>query len=474
MSFALRESINRLRSHGTDDSSVEAKRATGGLPESLPSTISAFANRPGGGLILLGLDEADGFQPVAVDAVLLSHQTADLCRQSLEPPPHVEIQIHEFEGQSIVSIEVSELERGSKPCRVRSGRFQGVWIRSFDGDYRASELEEQALYATRIAPTHDQAIAERARSDDLDADSIARFLAARRAAAPSNSRVTKMTDDELLHASSVLHDGQPTVGGLLALGRHPQRIFPGYHIRAVLRTSNATEVRAADAPRIEGPIPEMIDAVVNWVSRSSPVAIRDLGNGRVVNEPLWPLDAVREIVGNALLHRDLSWSINEPVMLWLSPTELVIRNPGGLYGIRVDELGLRGVTPARNASLMSIATYTAMPDNSRTVEQLATGIPTIRRAFDDRRYPVPKFVDDAIRFTVICRSRPAEPTTLTKAAKGVLSALSDESHSVETLAAHLGRSEQTVRRDLRRLAEAGLVTVEGGRGRRTGYRLRAQ
>lgn len=66
--------IARLRALGTDDSSVEAKRAAGGLPESLASTMCGFANRPGGGIILLGIDETNGFRAVAIDAPALSRQ----------------------------------------------------------------------------------------------------------------------------------------------------------------------------------------------------------------------------------------------------------------------------------------------------------------------------------------------------------------------------------------------------------------
>lgn len=57
MATDLREMIAELRSAGGDCADIEVKSAAGGLPQSLTSTLSALANLPGGGTIILGLDE---------------------------------------------------------------------------------------------------------------------------------------------------------------------------------------------------------------------------------------------------------------------------------------------------------------------------------------------------------------------------------------------------------------------------------
>ncbi len=461
-----------LRVLGTDTSGVEAKRAVGGLPENAIATICAFANRPGGGILLLGVDEAAGFRGVAIDAPALSRQIADLSRQLLDPPPGIDIEICVLDGHEIVVVSVSETAPGAKPCRVRSGRRQGVWIRTFDGDYKASALDEQALFATRLAPNHDRAAVNGSTINDLDGDQLEKYLRSRRTAAAPASRLRSMSDEDLLHASSVLVDGRPTTAAVLALGVFPQQFLPGVHVRAVHRTGDS-ELRALDAPRIEGSIPEMIEATIDWVARRSGTAIRGSGSGHVSNEREWPPDAVRELVGNALLHRDLSWSINEPVMVTLSPGELILRNPGGLYGVTVEELGTRGVTPARNATLMSIAAHVPLPNGDRTVEQLATGIPTILSAFEQRRYPRPLFVDDAVRFTAVCRSTLADGEAYSDSISALLVELGDSIATVEELAMRLGRSQPVIRRDLRRLVADDVVRDQGRRGRQTLYRRTA-
>jgi ATP-dependent DNA helicase RecG len=464
--------IARLRALGTDDSSVEAKRATGGLPESLASTICGFANRPGGGIVLLGIDENNGFRSVAIDAPTLSRQAADLSRQILDPPARLDIGIVSFESHDVVMIDVSETPAGAKPCRVHSGRHQGVWIRSFDGDYKASALEEQALYAGRVAPHHDQQPVDRSSTSDLDSKQVERYLQSRRLAAARRSRIKRMSDNELLHASGVLVDGVPSLAAFLVLGVFPQRLFPGIHVRAQHQSSDPS-LRALDAPRIDGSIPEMIEATVDWVTSRSGTAIRGSRNGRVIDELEWPPEAVRELIGNALLHRDLSWSANEPVVVTLRSGRLIVRNPGGLYGITVSELGRRGITPAKNATLVSIATHVTLPGGERTVEQLATGIPTILSAFENRKYPKPLFVDDAVRFTVVCRSVPIVAPKSGGVAGSILSELGDETLNVDQLSSRLGRSAGVVRRSLRELADSGAVLVVGKEGKQKLYRRTA-
>jgi ATP-dependent DNA helicase RecG len=55
-----------LLHEGGDTAEVEAKRAAGGFPDSALPTISAFANTPGGGTIIFGLDESADFAAVGV------------------------------------------------------------------------------------------------------------------------------------------------------------------------------------------------------------------------------------------------------------------------------------------------------------------------------------------------------------------------------------------------------------------------
>jgi ATP-dependent DNA helicase RecG len=52
--------VASLRAAGGDTTAVEVKSAAGGIPQTLASSLSAFANLPGGGRIILGLTKRPG------------------------------------------------------------------------------------------------------------------------------------------------------------------------------------------------------------------------------------------------------------------------------------------------------------------------------------------------------------------------------------------------------------------------------
>ena len=59
--------VAELRKFGSEATSVEVKRAAGGLPKSARETLSSFSNTPGGGTLVLGLDEASGFAALGLE-----------------------------------------------------------------------------------------------------------------------------------------------------------------------------------------------------------------------------------------------------------------------------------------------------------------------------------------------------------------------------------------------------------------------
>lgn len=488
--------IEELRTSRGDRTDVEVKAAKGGLPRSLESSLSALANLPGGGLIVLGLDESAGFVPVGLNKVQQLKQALGNRARNYLPPVQLTIDDAKVDGVPVVVATVHECDPSAKPCRVRStGR---AYLRSYDGDYELSDIEEQAFLAARKAPHLDRQAVSGTNKDDLDRESVAAWMDAIRsdsAAALGRFR----DDDELLRRAGIVSaSGELSVAGLLVFGAYPQLHRPRYVVQAAAAPlpGDPPGTRARNVATFDGPIPVILAGVQRWVAQnmSSVVAGDPSGDVRTVYD--YPLEAVRELVTNALVHRDLdAWSEGLAVEVRLRGDRFVVTNPGGLYGITVDRLGKEHVTSARNQRLVSLCQHARLPGrDARVIEGLATGLPKVAAELASAGLPPAQFIDEGIRFTVVLRSvardatvRPAslslqaavpavQPTTVAvELPEGshlatVYTALTKPA-TAQDLATATGLKPTSVRTALHALrTRYGVVEQIGGRGRRTVYR----
>ena len=106
----LFEFITEVQWHQSELDDVEVKSALGGTPKRLFEPLSAFANRPGGGVILFGLDEKQGFEIVGVgNADQLQREISDLSSSEMEPLLRPEFTVENINNKTVVAVEVSEL-----------------------------------------------------------------------------------------------------------------------------------------------------------------------------------------------------------------------------------------------------------------------------------------------------------------------------------------------------------------------------
>ncbi|GLY32356.1 ATP-binding protein [Kineosporia sp. NBRC 101731] len=465
--------VARLRAAGEDTTDVEVKAAAGGLPDSLTPSLSALANLPGGGTIILGLDERADFAPVGLSSVQQLKQGLVSKSRSLVPPVQLAIGDGTVHGQPVVIARVHECDPSSKPCRVAAtGK---AYLRSYDGDFELSQVEEQGFLAARTLPHFDRRPVEGATREDLDEELLSSFIRAVRDRDPSGLGRFRSNEELLRRAGVALDGGQPSVAGLLALGVYPQQFFPRYVIQAAAesRPDDPIGVRARNQMTITGPIPRMLDEAMAWARRAFDSVITTEAGGMVVDQPEYPLVAFRELIANALVHRDLdNWSEGLSVEVRLRRDRLVVSNPGGLYGITADRLGREGVTSARNARLVAICQHVRTPDTgARVIEALASGLPIVGSSLSEAGLPPAKFFDAAIRFTaLLTRSdvRKKSGTSLTPTQQRIYEAL-ERMSTVKELEDALGLAGATLRKALRAMANLGLVSQQGGRGRSTTY-----
>ena len=134
-----------------ENNRIEAKKATGGLPDSLWETYSAFANTLGG-VILLGVEEYPDRSLHIVDLLDPEWMIRDML-DILNDPKRVsmnilrkkDISVRKVGGKRIIMIKVPRADRSCKPVYIGGDPYSGTYRRNGDGDYKCSREEVEAL-----------------------------------------------------------------------------------------------------------------------------------------------------------------------------------------------------------------------------------------------------------------------------------------------------------------------------------------
>lgn len=154
--------------------------------------------------------------------------------------------------------------------------------------------------------------------------------------------------------------------------------------------------RFIDNKRIEGNIPQMLEDTLAFVRRNMKIKTIITDEGTRADKTEYPIKAVREIILNALIHRDYSaHTDHSPIRLVMYEDRLELENPGGLYGrITINDLG-KVSADTRNPYLAG-----AMEIMINT-ENRFSGIPTVRAELKKADLPDPVFIDRRGVFKVI-------------------------------------------------------------------------
>lgn len=475
--------LERMRKAGTDLAEYEVKSAAGGFPKSMTDTISAFANT-NGGTIILGISEKDGFSPVdSLDTKMLQAKLAQAARELIQPPQALDILVLEVEGHPVVVANVAEATVREKPCYVKKlGQRDGSFIRTGDGDHKMSlyEIDRFTENQTKTA-RNDAEVVPEASVEDFDDNLLEGWLT--HARATTLGRSGNLSDEDLMANRRVVAQDdegtlRPTLAGLLALGKYPQKFFPRLDVVfTCYPTPSKGELDSAgrrfiDTANIDGPIPEVVVNVVRAVSRN-------MKHGAIVkgalreNVPDYPLTAVREAIANALMHRDLSPDgQGTPVLVDMYPDRLEISNPGGLFGnLTVESLGKKGGTASRNQFLARILEDVPYVDYDgsigHVVENRGSGYPTINHALEEALMDKPIVRSSLDEFSIIFKHRKMteeEGKGYSKAnvEEAILKYLSEhDSASSSEVARAAGLAIKTARSYLSKLTDDGLVEPVG-------------
>lgn len=403
----LLQLVERLRTQKAEGQTIEVKEARVACPEKLHDSLSAFANQNGGGTIVFGLSEKENFSVCGVsDAQAIITGVSEQAKQ-MEPPLRLLFTTVQIDGKTVVSAEIPECEVERRPCfDVRKGRVRGSYVRVGNVDEPMSEYEIYSYEVFRKRHRFDMEAVEASAGTELSSAFLEQYFSKVQS---TKKNLAQLTREQILQLQGICVDGKTTLAGLLLFGLYPQAAFPQLCIFATrvpgTKIGDLSELgaRFTDNVRIEGTIPQMLEDALEFVRKNMRVAtIVDSETAMRRDLPEYPISAVREVLLNALIHRDYgTWTRNAPIRLTMFEDRLEVESPGALYGrLTLAALGKDlSLIDTRNPGLSA-----AMEILSQT-ENRYSGIPTIRREMKNAGLPPPEFQETRMRnFLVILRN----------------------------------------------------------------------
>lgn len=220
-------------------------------------------------------------------------------------------------------------------------------------------------------PTYERSPLTAATLEDLNKEALEAFL---------RLRVPTLFDEvepaQLAASVGVLAMGGgrmvPTVAGLLLFGRQPQLLRPEWGVSLVRVSGHGLDDPILAREDLEGDLPSLLAGAEAFIEAQSRPLSALASGGQDRTE--YPAEAVRQVLLNALVHRD--YRLSGKVAVRLFDQRLEVWSPGGmLLQVQPGKLARKGgVSFPRNPLLAASLRLMGMMDS------LGRGLPIIRRA----------------------------------------------------------------------------------------------
>ncbi len=419
--------------------------------------LAAFANTRGGTL-LVGIREDGEIVGAKVDDREIQ-RIANLIAAHLGITPS--IRVVEMEGRPVLDIRV-EPALGLVSYRGRYLRRVGTTNRDFAPDELARHLLERSGRTWDGLPSG-WTLAE------VDPKALENFARLARTKLPY---LDPKNPKQTLQNLELLSDGRLKNAGVLLFGKRPQRLFPQAQVRIGIFRGN----QILDSHDFKGTLWQQLEGAMERFRQVLKVRfeikVEEATLEGLQRKEVWeyPLEALREALINALIHRD--YTIPADIQIKIHEDRLEIWNAGELPPpLRPEDLRGPHRSVLRNP-LVAQAFYFA-----GLIERWGTGTTRIIELCRRQGLPEPEFQHQQGGFLVTFSKDPYTPERLRALGlneRQIQAVLYVKEHGKITnreFRALTGISDEGARLDLKRLVELSILEPHG-KGRSVYYALR--
>ena len=348
-----------------ENSGVEFKRDDI-HPERLATEIAALLNLEGGHL-LLGIEDDGSVSGLIRDSGKAEEWVMQVARDHVRPPLNPYWETLDWEQGKVIGVVSLTKDAPDKPYKAKRGSAWITPMRVGTTTRDATREEEGRLYqqsgqlrfGLKPVPGTSMDSLDRRRLTDY-------FVRVLEATAPTDEDreqwqiLLQNLDFAIQSAGHVA----ATVDGILIFGQNPSRFLPQSGIRAICYPGSEPDYATRADEDIKGPLiplgtldglviePGIVDRGLDFVKRNTTTSAR-LDGARREDHWDYPEEVIREVLVNALVHRDYSVTGTDITLLIFSD-RLEILSPGRLPNtVTVD--GMKsGMRYARNQTLVNV------------------------------------------------------------------------------------------------------------------------
>ncbi|EHK57080.1 ATP-binding protein [Allomesorhizobium alhagi] len=383
-----------------ENSGVEFKRDDL-RTQDLAKELVAFSNLEGG-MVLLGVEDDGSVSGLTRQD--LEEWVMNVCRDKIRPAivPFFEVVRKVQDDEDVAIVRVT---RGYDVHALWHNNGNRYLMRVGTLSREASQEELARLFQHRGAIRAELRPVSGATLAHLDRRRLRNYFGGIR------QQDVPADDDEeawqsLLVNTEIMTEEGVTVGGMLLFGRTPNRFLPHAGIDAVAYPGTEQDYDAQERVALRGPMTPLlseggddivenglVEQALDFVQRNTRVIVEAEG-GRRVERPVYPPDALREGIVNALIHRDYLLTSTD-IALAVYSDRLEIISPGRLPNGITPERMRAGTRAARNQILKDV-----MRDY-RYLEHMGMGIPRkIVKGMREHNGTEPDLIEQDERFVV--------------------------------------------------------------------------
>ena len=377
---------------------LEFKTSASNVPNDIWRTISAFANRRGGGLIVFGVSQEKNKITGCENLDRMQTKLTEYFNDKMSFVLRPEYYVIKDEGKTILAVQIPECPKDYMPCYYKLvGLPNGAYIREGNTSRRITDNEFRTYIATSKEFQFDLSEARNTNKEEVEEAKVFKLLE------QSESQVqrgaTHVVNDTTLENLGIisLFDGEykPTVGGYLIFAKTiPKNKSPynRYAIRCIRYAGSDPSSKIIDAIDISGTLDSQIDDAYKFVLKNIAKNALIVGTKRVERYE-YPEEGIRELIANAIIHRDYK-IIETYTQIRVFQDRIEIANPGSLPpGVTVDNI--------KEAQFSRNSMIAARLKDMRYLEEYGRGIDIVIKKMFEWGLPEPFFRNSVNSFEAI-------------------------------------------------------------------------